>query len=138
MKKIISLVLAIIFISALCSCGGASTANKLVYGEKYVRSDYVGKDNANVYVIFNNDRYADYVVDGEYTIHCRYEVMDEGVLCLMFHSIDVKNNAVYGSSSYSTFNKLLMFSENNLVDSKNGNLYIRESFAKTELPDFGK
>ena len=148
MKKIVSLILMCVFLLSLCACGGAKEvnvpgANKLVYGEKYIRYDHVGNEHPSVYIVFSDDRYADYTVDGSkngnshYTIRCRYEVMDEGVLCLMFHSIDIKSSDI-DLGSYSTFNKLLMFSENNLVDSKNGNLYIRESFAKTELPNFGK
>ena len=151
MKKIVSLILACIFTLSLCACGGAKEvnapgANKLVYGEKYIRHDYVGNEHSTVYIVFIDDRYVDYTVDGSkngnshYTIRCRYEVMDEGVLCMMFDSIKVYDDGKPLSviNEYSDFYKTLMFSENNLVDSTNGNLYIRESFAKNELPNFGK
>ena len=151
MKKILSLILACIFVLSLCACGSGaeqdtSSANKLVYGEKYIRYDYVGDEHSTVYIVFIDNRYVDYTVDGSkngnshYTIRCRYEVMDEGVLCMMFDSIKVYDDGKPLSviNEYSDFYKTLMFAENNLVDSTNGNLYIRESFAKNELPNFGK
>ena len=154
MKKILSLFLILCLASSLCACGAtmqdASSANKLVYGEKYIRTNTISEpEEQQVYFVFENDLliyhvYYQYSSNSayHYTAAYKYEIMDEGTLAYFFHSVTFHEDhtAPMTETSLRNGNGILLFSENVLY--ANGDvsptLYVRESYAEKELPNFGK
>ena len=153
MKKILSLFLILCLASSLCACGAtvqdASSANKLVYGEKYIRTDTISEpEEQRVYFVFekdlliNHNYYQSTFSDHDvyhYTVTYKYEIMDEGTLAYFFHSVTFHEDHTAPMSEKELRNQrsILLFSENVLYN--NGNvLYVRESYAEKELPNFGK
>ena len=155
MKKILSLLLILCLASSLCACGAtvqdASSANKLVYGEKYIRTEYISEpEERQTYFIFEKDRllyhfYNSYSSSYDrraihYTVTYKYEIMDEGTLAYFFHSVTFHENHDNSLMSEKQLQKqrgILLFSENVLYDNSN-TLFVRESYAEKELPNFGK
>ena len=154
MKKILSLFLILCLASSLCACGAtmqdASSANKLVYGEKYILASTISEpEEQQVYFVFENDLliyhvYYQYSRDDayHYTATYKYEIMDEGTLAYFFHSVTFHEDhtAPMTETSLRNGSGILLFSENVLY--ANGDvsptLYVRESYAEKELPNFGK
>ena len=154
MKKILSLFLILCLASSLCACGATmqdtSSANKIVYGEKYIRTNTISEpEEQQVYFVFENDLliyhvYYQYSSNSayHYTAAYKYEIMDEGTLAYFFHSVTFHEDhtAPMTETSLRNGNGILLFSENVLY--ANGDvsptLYVRESYAEKELPNFGK
>ena len=153
MKKILSLFLILCLASSLCACGAtvqdASSANKLVYGEKYIRIDTISEpEEQQVYFVFEKgllinpiyyqSTFSDHDVY-HYTVTYKYEIMDEGTLAYFFHSVTFHEDHTAPMTETSLRNNsgILLFSENVLYDNSN-TLFVRESYAEKELPNFGK
>ena len=153
MKKILSLFLILCLASSLCACGAtaqdASSANKLVYGEKYIHTITISEpEEQQRYFLFEKDLlifhdYYQYSRDDacHYTVTYKYEIMDEGTLAYFFHSVTFHEDhtAPMTETSLRNGNGILLFSENVLYSNSNiMTLYVRESYAEKELPNFGK
>ena len=151
MKKILSLFLILCLASSLCACGAtmqdASSANKLVYGEKYIHTDTISEpEEQQRYFVFEKDLlifhdYYQYSSNAvcHYTATYKYEIMDEGTLAYFFHSVTFHEDHT-GPMMEKTLRSgkgILLFSENVLYNNSNV-LYVRESYAEKELPNFGK
>ena len=149
MKKIIAVLVLACSLLTLCACGAkkqdASSANKLVYGEKYIKaSDVSLKEAEQKYYVFEKDYLIFYCYDEtydgrfHYTITYKYEIMDEGTLAYFFDSIEIyddddvtkerEKNMGYG---------ILLFSEN-VISTQAGTLFVRESYLENEIENFGK
>ena len=151
MKKILTLFLILCLASSLCACGAtvqdASSANKLVYGEKYIRTEYVSKpEEPPEYFVFEKDLLIDHTYYQSndhgvyhYTVTYKYEIMDEGTLAYFFHSVTFHEDHTAPMTEAAVRNNkgILLFSENVLYANSNV-LYVRESYAEKELPNFGK
>lgn len=151
MKKILSLFLILCLASSLCACGAtaqdASSANKLVYGEKYILTSTISEpEEQQRYFLFENDLliyhdYYQYPRDDayHYTVTYKYEITDEGTLAYFFHSVTFHEDHTASMTETSLRNNsgILLFSENVLYNNSNM-LYVRESYAEKELPNFGK
>ena len=151
MKKVLSLFLILCLASSLCACGAtaqdASSANKLVYGEKYIHTNTISlPEEQQRYFVFEKDlliyhTYYWYSVDDgcPYTVTYKYEIMDEGTLAYFFHSVTFPEDytAPITETELRNNNGILLFSENVLY-SNSDTLYVRESYAEKELPNFGK
>ena len=155
MKKILSLFLILCLASSLCACGAtvqdASSANKLVYGEKYIRADTISEpEEQQVYFVFEKDllinhEYYQYSVNAvcHYTATYKYEIIDEGTLAYFFHSVTFHEDhtvLLMSEEGLRNDNGILLFSENVLYENSEVSnvLYVRESYAEKELPNFGK
>ena len=151
MKKILSLFLILCLASSLCACGAtmqdASSANKLVYGEKYILTNTISEpEEQQRYFVFENDLLInhDYYQASlknvyHYTVTYKYEITDEGTLAYFFHSVTFHEDHTAPMTETSLRNNsgILLFSENVLYNNSNM-LYVRESYAEKELPNFGK
>ena len=155
MKKILSVLLILSCLLVCCACRGDTTEkdpleNKVVYGEKYIRTNTISEpEEQQVYFVFENDLliyhvYYQYSSNSayHYTAAYKYEIMDEGTLAYFFHSVTFHEDhtAPMTETSLRNGNGILLFSENVLY--ANGDvsptLYVRESYAEKELPNFGK
>lgn len=156
MKKVLSLLLAVLFALTLCACnlrpsdGNGASEQKLVYGEKYMSSGSInGKSYFEHYVLFEDDGYADYYYKTvyqdtgkkyHYKITCRYEIVDDGVVCLFYDSAKIysdDNTTVI--EDLDRFTRTFIFSENVLLraTSDGYTYFFRESYAENEIPNFG-
>ena len=148
MKKLIALLLVLVSLFLLCSCGGkkpdTSSANKITYGEKYIYKEHVARaETQQSYIIFEDGlmkwhQYSFY--NGEIDnriISYKYEILDEGMLAYFFHSeqiLEGKDKVRKTALSSGT----MVFSENVLrpVETTTADFYIRESYVENELPNF--
>lgn len=155
MKKIISLLLIVVLLLSLAACGktqDTSGANKLVYGEKYVKlriDDTETPENDVSYYIVKKDCIEKYVyyksraiLSDEfhiyhYTVRYKYEIMDEGTLAYFYDSIEFHEGHNTDRNSYKQSNGILLFSEN-VISTTQNDLYVRESYKNNELNSFGK
>ena len=154
MKKVLSLLLAVLFALTLCACnlrpsdGNGASEQKLVYGEKYMSSGSINNENDHEqYVVFEDDGYADYYyksvyIDNSnkyhYKITCRYEIVDDGIVCLFYDSAKIySDDNTTDIEDLDRFTKTFIFSENVLLRQDAGEYYFRESYAENEIPNFG-
>ena len=141
MKKILSLILSLVCLFSLAACAqgqDTSSANKLVYGEKYyyiTNTDFNNLDKECQYIIFEKDSFTETKksekYEHDYTITYKYEIMEKGTLAYFYDS-KVDPNHEVESTRYSG---ILLFSEN--VLSNGSHLYVLESYLDEELPNFG-
>lgn len=152
MKKIVALLIAFVCLLTLVACDQSqssedSSENKVVYGEKYILSSDVNKDEDEMqYYIFEDKEYlqhhyyyhsSSYGYTNHYTMRCRYEIMDDGTLAYFYDSVTIHDDNTR-EGGYSTGKSgILLFSEN-VVTTQAGDLYIRESFLEDELKNFSK
>ena len=152
MKKIVALLIAFVCLLTLVACDQSqssedSSENKVVYGEKYIRSGDVNKDeNEMQYYIFEDQEYlqyhyyyyySSYGYASHYTMRCRYEIMDDGTLAYFYDSATIHDDHTREGGCSTGESGILLFSEN-VVTTQEGALYIRESFLKDELKNFHK
>ena len=150
MKRFLALALALVCLLTLASCDKAVTpetksANKIVYGEKYFFTGNLGSEEEESYYIFVDDQYLQYTnrdlwhgAISHYTVTYRYEIMDEGTLAYFFDSVEIYDDDTESSDdNWGDERGILLFSENVLSNTAQ-NLYVRESFLKEELKNFGK
>ena len=126
-----------------------SSSNKIVFGEKYISEDSVSRpEDQQTYYIFEDGllkRHYYSEVDtlggskiSHYTRTYKYEIMDDGTLAYFFHSMTLHDDDTYNEArTKDNVNGILLFSEN-VLSSPEGYLYIRESYIKSELPNFGE
>ena len=153
MKKILSLFLILCLASSLCACGAtaqdASSANKLVYGEKYIHTSTISEpEEQQRYFVFEEDLLINHEYYQaslknvyHYTVTYKYEITDEGTLAYFFHSVTFHEDHTAPMTETSLRNNrgILLFSENVLYSNSDIlTLYVRESYAEKELPNFGK
>ena len=146
MKKALAVLLVLCSLFALASCGArgstpdTSAANKIVYGARYIRWDDISEpaEKQNYYVVYmDRIEYHSYFysevseADLEYTVTYKYSVMDEGTLAYFYHSCEPAGAVKTDRSG------LLLFSEN-VISTNSGALFVREDYAKSELPNFDK
>ena len=149
MKKIVALLIAFVCLLTLVACdqpksSNDSSENKVVYGEKYIKSSSVNMDEDEMpYYVFEDEHYFKYYYYYSYgsdiyhyTIRYRYEITDDGTLAYFYDSMTIYDDDTITSTS-STASGILLFSEN-VIYRQNGELYIRESFLENELKNFGK
>lgn len=144
MKKILSLILSLVCLFSLAACAqgqDTSSANKLVYGEKYYYipfTDFNNLDKEYQYIIFEKDSFTETRKSEKYehdhSITYKYEIMDEGTLAYFYDSKVDPNHEIHETES-TRYNGILLFSEN--VLSNGSNLYVLESYLDEELPNFG-
>lgn len=149
MKKLLSILLIICCLTAFCACGAStpdtSSANQIVYGEKYIYANEAAapKSEQEYYIINKNSIkyycYYEYSKDivYHYTVTYKYEIMDEGTLAYFFDSIEIYDDDTKTRKDENTTHGILMFSKN-VIYTDSGNLFIRESYLKKELKNFGK
>ena len=149
MKKIIAVLLLVCSLLTFCACGAkkqdASYANKLVYGEKYIKaSDVSLKEAEQRYYVFEKDYFTYYFyseLDSKrqhYTVTYKYEIMDEGTLAYFFDSVEIyDDDDVTTKASLRKSNGILLFSEN-VISTQAGTLFVRESYLENELENFGE
>lgn len=146
MKKTLAILLVLTSLLALVSCGAkgstpdTSAANKIVYGARYIRSEDISEpaEKQNYYVVYKDRiEFHSYYYSSlsethkECTVTYKYTIMDEGTLAYFYHSDEPKNTVRHDRSG------LLLFSENVLATTA-GVLFVREDYAKNELPNFDK
>ena len=153
MKKTLSLLLVLCCLLALVACGdrgstpSTASANQIVYGERYIFTGHTNRpESEQSYYVPYKDRleYHHYSFSSSsstvshYTVIYKYEVMAEGTLAYFFDSAEAHeddSNGMHGSSI--TANGLLLFSKN-VLSTPAGDIYIRESYLKNNLTNFGK
>lgn len=124
-----------------------SSSNKIVFGEKYISEGSVSRsEDQQTYYIFE-DGLLKYHIYSEYeslfglthyTRTYKYEIMDDGTLAYFFHSMTLHDDDTCNEArTKDNVNGILLFSEN-VLSSPEGYLYIRESYIKSELPNFGE
>ena len=146
MKKTLALLLVLCSLLALVACGAkgstpdTSAANKIVYGARYIRSDDISSpaEKQNYYVVYKDriefhSYFYSEISETEmaYTVTFKYTVMDEGTLAYFYHSCEPAGAVKTDRSG------LLIFSEN-VLSTSTGTLYVREDYAKSELPNLDK
>ena len=149
MKKIVALLIALVCLLTLVACDQSqpsedSSENKVVYGEKYIKSSSVNMDEDEMpYYVFEDEHYFKYYYYYSYgsdiyhyTIRYRYEITDDGTLAYFYDSMTIYDDDTLTSTS-STSSGILLFSEN-VIYRQTGELYVRESFLENELKNFGK
>jgi hypothetical protein len=152
MKKLLAVLLVLCSLLALASCGAkgstpdTSTANKIVYGARYILEDDIGipAEEQKYYTIYKDrleHHYYSYSPDTgkikHYTVTYKYTVMDEGTLAYFYHSDVIHDNDTANTKINTGACGLLLFSKDTLATTT-GTLYIREDYAKNQLPNFGK
>ena len=158
MKKIIALLLVMCCFMTLFACKNesdgdgnqdTSSANKIVFGEKYISEDSVSRpEDQQIYYIFEDgllkyhyysevDIWEDSKIS-HFTRTYKYEIVDDGTLAYFFHSMTLHDDDTYTKArTKDNKNGILLFSEN-VLSSTEEYLYIRESYIKSELPNFGE
>lgn len=153
MKKVLSFLLVIGCLIALCSCNGevqdVSAANKLVYGEKYIlASDVSVREEKQRYFIFEKDHliyhhyYNHSSITGSdqvshHTYTCKYQIMDEDTLAYFYDSVEIHSDHNNRTTASTATHGILLFSENVITNSE-GQIFVRQSYLENELPNFGK
>lgn len=149
MKKILSVLLIMCCLTVFCACGAStpdtSSANQIVYGEKYISADEIlsPKSEQAYYIINKNSiKYYNYYQYSGSVQHCtitfKYEIMDEGTLAYFFDSIEIyDDDNTTNKDKPGTSHGILLFSKN-VISTQSGNLFIRESYLENELKNFGK
>lgn len=149
MKKVLSLLLLVCCLATLCACGGknadASSANKIVYGEKYVSANAMNsEETCELYYIIEKDCLKKYTYDENgrdvwhYIATFKYEIIEEGKLVYFFDSIEIyEDDNQTKMKNACVDNGVIEFSENVLIID-DGPLYVRESYLEEELTNFGK
>ena len=149
MKKIIAVLLLVCSLLTLCACGAkkqdASSANKLVYGEKYIKaSDVSLKEAEQKYYVFEKDYLTFYCYDEtydgrvHYTITYKYEIMDEGTLAYFFDSIEIYDDDDVTKEREKNMDRGILLFSQNVLSTQSGTFYVRESYLEDELENFGK
>ncbi|MBQ7364553.1 MAG: hypothetical protein IJW46_03020 [Clostridia bacterium] len=151
MKKAISLLLILSCLLVFCSCASTpdtSSANKIVYGEKYIAvEDAALPAEEQSYYIFEKDYvtryeyYKDTVFSNStshYALTYKYEVMSEGTLAYFYDRVVIyEDDTVNTQEKFNKRNGILLFSEN-VIATTDEDLYVRESYLENELEYFGK
>ena len=153
MKRLVGIVLLFCMLLACCACSGAkldtSSANKVVYGEKYIYVNAVRKPaEQQTYFIFYENGTLEYHVYGaatayskcsHYTITYRYEVMDEGTVAYFFDSIkiyeDDEETSLDDKNRMTDNSGILLVSEN-VLSTTGSAIYVRQSYFEEKLPNF--
>lgn len=145
MKRIISVFILICCLFSLSACNLSDlmgdNLNGVVLGEKYIYSDYVNQEYEKYYIV-EKDRLVYYVknyaVDlvAEYTVTYKYTVLEDGMISYFYDSIEI-NDANHNENSFIYNNGILILSEN-VISTPSGTTFIRESYLKDELENFGK
>jgi len=149
MKKVLSVLLVLCCLLALASCGAggsspdSSTANKIVYGARYVRANTIEKpDEEQTYYVIYKDRIEyhyysfseSYGTISHYTTTYKYTVMDEGTLAYFYDSIETHDNHTSNATPKNDYG-LLLFSKN-VLSTPSGTLFVLEDYAENQLPNF--
>lgn len=149
MKKTVSVLLLLCCLLAFCACEGTtpdmSSANKIVYGEKYIRAeDASAPADQQVYYIFEKDHLIRHYYDTSsndrvyhYTLTYKYTFVDEGTVAYFFDSRVIHDDDNATSNNSNIVNGILLFSEN-VLSNRSGDLYVRQSYLEQELTNFGK
>ena len=153
MKRLVVLALVFCMLLACCACSEAtldtSSANKVVYGEKYIHQNAVRKPaEQQTYFIFYENGTMEYHVYGgatsyskcsHYTITYQYEVMDEGTIAYFYNSIkiyeDDEATSLDDKNRMTGNNGILLVSEN-VLSTTGGAIYVRQSYFEEKLPNF--
>ena len=153
MKKTLAILLLVCCLMTLSACGAKSvdapSANKIDYGAKYIKTSrhdggqpdtyYVVESNCLKYYRCNKSEslFGDENYVYHYEITYKYEVIDDGKLTYFFDSVKIyDDDNVNDIEDFSKRCGILTFSENVLAE--DDTLYVRESYYKRELKNFGK
>ncbi len=152
MKKAFAILLVLCSLLALASCGAkastpdTSSANKIVYGARYILTDHITKpEEQQIYYVIYKDHleyhFYEYFPKEEetqhYTVSYQYTIIDEGTLAFFYDSYVIYEDDNATKKIYSDHKGRLIFSEN-VLSSPSGTLYVREDYAEKQLPNFGK
>ena len=151
MKKVLSLLLIVLCLLALCACGDTkaqdtSNANKLTYGVKYISATSVSlPEEEQIYYMFEEDEmifhYYYKSTSGtrvsHYTLTFKYEIVDDGTLAYFFDGVEIHDeDTEHVDKDFSERAGLLMFSKN-VLSTPDGTLCINETYLEEELGNFG-
>ena len=154
MKKLICILLVLCCLASLCSCAARKASNEkpIVYGEKYILSTELSKDDKETqdYYIFDEEYLKYYVCSSNKRIHhmitYKYSFIDDESVVYFFDSIEIYDDDKK-TDKYSIIDDegILIVSENVILKSNVDNdpndiydMYVRESYGDGELKNFGR
>ena len=143
MKRIISVFILICCLFSLSACNLSDlmgdNLNGVVLGEKYVYSDSVNNEYEQYFIVekdrliyhFRND-----ANNNNYTITYKYTILGVGMISYFYDSKEI-NDTKHDENSFVYKNGMLIISEN-VIYNESQMQFIRESYLKDELENFGK
>ena len=154
MKKLICILLVLCCLASLCSCVAKKDSDEepIVYGEKYILSTELSKNDKEKqdYYIFDEEYLKYYVSDSKihYMITYKYSFRDAGSIVYFFDSIEIYADDKKTDKHAISINQdegILIVSKNVILKSNVENdpndiydMYVRESYGDGELKNFGR
>lgn len=144
MKRIISVFILICCLFSLSACNLSDlmgdNLNGVVLGEKYIYSESVNKEYEQYYIV-EKDRliyhHISNATNNNYTITYKYTILEEGMISYFYDSKEI-NDTNHDENSFVYNNSMLIISENVIYNASSQMQFIRESYLKDELENFGK
>ena len=156
MKKLICILLVLCCLASLCSCAARKASNEkpIVYGEKYILSTELSKNDKETqdYYIFDEECLKYYVCSSNrrthYMITYKYSFIASDTIVYFFDSIEIYDDDEKTDKHAISINQdegILIVSKNVILKSNVENdpndiydMYVRESYGDGELKNFGR